>query len=101
MARSVIGCQGAAGAGRTWALMQQRSRGTGQLQVSPLESWDQRCHCDCSWAHACQRRIKQNRVRASPDSTHPSPERQAQGSQPFAQGVLGGLLGALQPGSGR
>lgn len=29
-----------------------------------------------------------------PDSAHPCPEQQAQGSQPFAQGVLGGLLGA-------
>lgn len=62
MARSVIRCQGAVGAGRAWELMQQHSRGTEQLQVSPLASWDQRCHCDCSWAHAWQRRTKQNPV---------------------------------------
>lgn len=66
MARSVTGCQGALGAGRAWALMQQHSHGTGQLQISPLASWDQHCHCDCTWARTWHRRTKQKPSQSLP-----------------------------------
>lgn len=104
MARCIIGCQGAAGAGRARDLMQQNSHGTRWLWVSPLASWDLRCHRDCSWACALRKRTKQNPVRAFPDSTHPSPR--AEGDTGLPAFCSGGVWrcprGTVpQPGSSR
>lgn len=88
MARSAIRCQGAVGAGRAWELMQQHSHRTGQLQVSPLVSWDQRCHCNYSWACTWQRRTKQNPVRFP--LTAPIPVQSSRHRAPsFCSGCVG------------